>query len=190
MSGTEGKTVIVCEYCGVESKTSMTTPEAFARYAADAAELQPKIEGLVKKMEDAIGRGENKLAVRYYEGMIRLQMRAQQQLVDPEVLEQQIVSPVQQFASNMGVAWVPPSARGKLGRVEDLRDAEGRMVAPELDFMSSLRSDPRGNLVVTSSNTVLRFSSSGEYLGAIKGDLRLSAIEPLNTRTLRKGEKA
>lgn len=172
LSGIEGKTVVICDYCGTESRTTMTTPEAFKNYTATMAQLQPKIDELGKKMDAAIGRGDKKLAVRCFEGQMRLQMRSTQQAVGADSLEEMIVPMVQKFAQSMGVAWTPPSKRGKLGKVEDLRDEQGRLVPPSLEFMSTLRIDPKGNLIVVQSGAILRFSPGGEYLGAIRGDFK------------------
>jgi hypothetical protein len=173
LSGTEGKTVVVCDYCGSETKQTLASAEAFTAYVADAAEIQEKSNALMKKMEDALSSGDKKLAVRYYEGQVRLQMRSAQKAVGPEALEKMITPMVHDFAKSLGVSWTPPSQQGKLGKVGALRDEQGRLVPPPLEFMSSLRCDPRGNLVVTQSGAIHKFSSGGEYSGAIEGDFKL-----------------
>jgi hypothetical protein len=70
-------------------------------------ELGPKIEALQKKMEDALGRGDNLTAVYAFEGFMRLQTLAAQHVTGYNYLDEVIRPAVRDFAKNLGVDYEP-----------------------------------------------------------------------------------
>ena len=122
LTGTEGKYVVRCIYCDSECRLASKQAEEQARQAEEMfqrareaeeieAEVRPKIEELNGKMDAAIERGDNEAAVRYFEGIMRLETRsAQHMMADSfDYLDEVVIPAVKDFASSMGVDYEVPS---------------------------------------------------------------------------------
>ncbi|MBN1434187.1 hypothetical protein JW921_05460 [Candidatus Fermentibacterales bacterium] len=125
LRGTEGSYVVTCIYCDSECRLASKQAEDQAREAAAMygrareaeeieAEVRPLIEELDGKMSCALESGDDEAAVRYFEGMMRLETRSAQHLMGDsfDYLDQVVVPAVRDFARSLGVDYDPSVASG------------------------------------------------------------------------------
>jgi uncharacterized Zn finger protein (UPF0148 family) len=122
LRGTEGKYVVQCIYCDSECRLASQHAEEQARQADEMfrrareaeeieKEVRPKIEELNGKMSSAMEAGDNEAAVRYFEGIMRLETRGAQHLLADgyDYLDQVVIPAVRDFATSLGVEYEPDS---------------------------------------------------------------------------------
>lgn len=120
LSQTEGSFVVKCRYCDSECRLASREAEAQAEESRELfdrireseniqREVQPKIDELNAKMSKAMGDGRKEDAVRYFEGIMRLETMSSQKLMGEafDYLDQVVTPAVRDFAQSMGIDYSP-----------------------------------------------------------------------------------
>ena len=118
LSQTEGTFIVKCSFCDSECRLASKEAEAQARETGELfsrmkdserieTEVRPKIDELNKKMANALAAGKREKAVRYFEGIMRLETLASQNLMGDSFnyLDEVVVPAVSDFAKSMGVEY-------------------------------------------------------------------------------------
>ena len=118
LSQTEGTFVVKCSFCDSECRLASKEAEAQARETSQLfdrmkeserieAEVRPRIEELNEKMSGALAEGDKEKAVRYFEGIMRLETLASQNLMGDSFnyLDEVVIPAVSDFARSMGVEY-------------------------------------------------------------------------------------
>ena len=118
LAQTGGTFIVKCSFCDSECRLASKEAEAQARETSELfsrmreserieAEVRPKIDELNEKMSGALAEGKREKAVRYFEGIMRLETLASQNLMGDSFnyLDEVVVPAVSDFAKSMGVEY-------------------------------------------------------------------------------------
>ncbi|MBD3277581.1 MAG: hypothetical protein GF388_04710 [Candidatus Aegiribacteria sp.] len=120
LSQTEGSFVVKCCFCDSVCRLASREAEAQAEEARELfdriresediqRQVQPKIDELNARMSQAMGDGRKQDAVRYFEGIMRLETMSSQKLMGDsfDYLDQVVTPAVRDFACSLGIEYSP-----------------------------------------------------------------------------------
>jgi hypothetical protein len=113
LQGTQGRTLVVCPFCGVEVKLSLTPIETMQRMLEKRAALDPKMKVLMERYAEHLGASRKQEALVYYEAFTYLVCSLSYDVEDLVELEPMVTPLMRDAARQIGAAYIAPVDRGE-----------------------------------------------------------------------------
>ena len=113
LEDTQGKSHVVCRFCGTEAKLMISPVESMQRHFARKEQVQARMDRLMDRYAALLGGGQRERALLYYEAFSYLVMWTAQEVEDLPELEAMLTPMMREAARQIGVPYRSPAERGE-----------------------------------------------------------------------------